>query len=93
MMLDDSPKGNGMGRKRTRPVFKKPDLRQKFCLRLHDLVDQRGVTSDEIAAACGIGKAAVSRWFNGTAVPELHLWPTLAAFLGLKDYRDLLPPS
>lgn len=86
-------KGGHVGRKRTRPTFKPTTIRRKFCLRLHDLADLSGVSSDDIAQSCKTSKANVSRWFSGESMPDIEMWPALAKSLGLADIRDLLPLS
>lgn len=94
-ILDESLKGGIVGRKRTRPTFKKPTLREKFALRLHDLADAAGSpTYERIATAVGVSKIAVVKWFSGERFPaDMDQLPKLASVLGLKDYRDLFPPS
>ncbi len=90
--MSESLKGHIVGRKRVRPTFKKPTLREKFALRLHDLADAAGNPSyDSIADACGVSKAAVAKWFNGENTPDMDYWEKLAGVLKLKSFRDLLP--
>jgi transcriptional regulator with XRE-family HTH domain len=83
--------GGSMGRPRTRPTFKRDTPRRKFVHRLHDVVGRR--TFQEIADVVGVSRITVSKWFSGDNLPDLDYWPKLAKALGLKDWRDLLPPS
>lgn len=80
-----------MGRPRTRPKFKRDTPRRKFVHHLHDVVGRR--TFQEIADVVGVSRITVSKWFSGDNLPDLNYWPKLAKALGLKDWRDLLPPS
>ena len=87
-----STKGGAVGRKRTRPNFKRPTIRERFALRLHDLADAAGSpTYDRIAESVGVSKIAVAKWFSGDRFPDLEHLPKLAAVFGLKDYRELFP--
>ncbi len=84
-----TPSGAVMGRKRTRPTFKRDTPRHKFVHHLHDLAGTR--TFQEIADAVGVAKITVAKWFNGDNLPDLDYWPDLAKAMGLKNWRDLLP--
>lgn len=79
-----------VGRKRTSKPPKSLSLpERKFALRLAELVGDR---SGEVAEKVGVTHDAVLKWLAGRSVPSLDKWPKLAAAVGLKDYRDLLPP-
>jgi transcriptional regulator with XRE-family HTH domain len=86
-----SPPGGDVGRKRSLPKFKPNTVRRRFAFRLHELADS--VTYEQIAASVGVSKITVAKWFAGKNTPDLEYWPALAKAFGLKDYRDLLPPS
>ena len=86
-----SLKGGDVGRKRQRPDIKQDTVRHKFAHRLHDLAGGR--TYAQIAEVCGTSTETVSKWFAGENLPDLDYWPKLAKALGLKDYRELLPPK
>lgn len=79
-----------VGRKRIPPKFKPNTPRRKFAHRLHALAGKR--TLGEIADAVGVEVVTVSKWFRGDNLPDIDHWPKLALALGLKDWRDLLPP-
>lgn len=87
----DSPQRANMGRKRTRPAFKRDTPRHRFVHHLHDITPD-SVTFQMIADAIGVAKITVAKWYSGDNLPDLDYWPKLAKVLGLADYRDLLPP-
>lgn len=80
-----------VGRKR-KPANKKPKTaREKFAAHLRGLAGDR--LSKDLAREWGVSPASVSKWLNGRQIPDLALWPKIAAKLGLDSYRDLLPPN
>lgn len=78
-----------VGRKRVAPKGRPKTLRQKLAARLRDLAGER--PAHEIAASVGVSTNTVLKWLKAENSPDLEYWPDLAAALGLKDYRDLLP--
>lgn len=92
-MAPSPPKlrANNVGRRRQRPEFgKKPNLEQRICLRLHDLVEQTTLSNQDIAAKLGVSQEAVGKWFRGDATPGFEHWEGLAKLLKT-PVRGLLP--
>lgn len=85
-----SSKGLHVGRKRTaKPPKTLSNAERKFALRLSELI---GDNAPAVAEKVGVSSDAVRKWCAGDSVPSLDKWPKIAAAVGLKDYRDLLPP-
>ena len=78
-----------VGRKR-KPFTGKPKTpSDKFAVRLGALV---GDDAQRVASDVGVSYDAVLKWCRGDNIPDLDRWPALAKSLGLKDWRELLPP-
>ena len=80
-----------MGRKRLGPAAYLAPRTQQFAIRLNDLMEQAGVTPDDLAAKLGKSLAIVHHYLRGTNVPRLLELPDLAIALGLKSVKDLIP--
>jgi transcriptional regulator with XRE-family HTH domain len=80
-----------MGRKRSGPASQLPPRTQQFAMRLNDLMEQAGVTPDDIATRIGKSIAIVHHYLRGTNLPRLLELPELARALGLASVKDLLP--
>jgi hypothetical protein len=80
-----------MGRKRSGPALQLPPRARQFALRLNDLMEQAGVTPDEVATKIGKSLAIVHHYLKGTNLPRLLELPELAHALGLASVKDLLP--
>lgn len=52
--------------------------------------EKKGLTQDQLAAACGVTNGTVRNWENGRAYPGRGRLPLLLSNLGC-EYRDLLP--
>jgi DNA-binding Xre family transcriptional regulator len=52
-----------------------------FAQNLNRLMDDRGVNATELAAACGVNKATVSRWVHGQVKPKAEAAAAIAAAL------------
>ena len=83
-------KGRPVGRKRTRkPPKELSAVERAFANHLAKLVGDR---SKDVAGAVGVSHDAVLKWCAGDSLPTLDRWPKIAKALGLRDYRELLPP-
>ena len=80
-----------MGRKRSGPATQLPPRAQQFALRLNDLMEQAGMTPDDVATRIGKSIAIVHHYLRGTNLPRLLELPELARALGLASAKDLLP--
>jgi transcriptional regulator with XRE-family HTH domain len=80
-----------MGRKRSGPAQHLPPRARQFALRLSDLMEQAGVTPDEVATVIGKSVAIVHHYLQGINLPRLLELPELASALGLASVKDLLP--
>lgn len=49
-------------------------------LRLQKLREARGLSQDEVAEACGMSRVALTRYENGTRIPQTRYAAQLAAF-------------
>lgn len=79
-----------MPSKRTsKPVDDLTPAERKFVLHLAALVGDR---AGKVAEDVGVSHDAVLKWCRGSTLPKLQHWPKLAKALGLKDWRELLPP-
>lgn len=77
-------------RKRTsKPGRDLPLTLRKFAEHLSALVGDDAV---KVARAVGVSPDSVRKWCRGDMVPHLDHWPRLAKAVGLKDWRNLLPP-
>lgn len=54
-----------------------------FGARLRELMNERGVTADDLSQAVHRKPAAVRMWMCGSSSPPLHLLPALAEALGV----------
>lgn len=79
-----------VGKKRSVSTDKPKTLKERFAANLRQLAGDH--TAVEIATHLGVTPDAVLKWLRGRNMPDLELWPDLAKYFGLKDYRDLLPP-
>lgn len=80
-----------MGRKRLGPPMQLPPQARQFAIRLNDLMEQAGVTPENLAAKLGKSLAIVHHYLRGTNFPRLLELPELARALGLTSVKDLLP--
>lgn len=62
---------------------------RKFVVHLAALIGDNAV---KVANEVGVSHDAVLKWCRGDTLPKLDHWPKLAKAVGLKDWRDLLPP-
>ena len=44
---------------------------------------QKGVTQETLAGELGVTAQAVSKWENGTTLPDIQLLPTLSVYFGV----------
>lgn len=61
-------------------------------MHLRVLLDERGMTADELAHALGLQGATVRYWLRGESFPDLETLVVLGKALSLDDYRQVLPP-
>jgi transcriptional regulator with XRE-family HTH domain len=80
-----------MGRKRSGPATQLSPRARQFAMRLNDLMEQAGVTPDDVATRIGKSIAIVHHYLRGTNLPRLLELPELARALGLASVKDLLP--
>jgi transcriptional regulator with XRE-family HTH domain len=80
-----------MGRKRSGPAQHLAPRARQFALRLNDLMEQAGLTPDDVATVLGKSVAIVHHYLKGTNLPRLVELPELARALGLASVKDLLP--
>ena len=80
-----------MGRKRSGPATQLPPRARQFAMRLNDLMEQAGLTPDDVATRIGKSLAIVHHYLRGTNLPRLLELPELARALGLASVKDLLP--
>jgi|ERR1700758_1648924 transcriptional regulator with XRE-family HTH domain len=80
-----------MGRKRSGPATQLPPRARQFAMRLNDLMEQAGVTPDDVATRIGKSIAIVHHYLRGTNLPRLLELPELARALDLTSVKDLLP--
>jgi transcriptional regulator with XRE-family HTH domain len=80
-----------MGRKRSGPATQLPPRARQFATRLNDLMEQAGVTPDDVATRIGKSLAIVHHYLRGTNFPRLLELPELAQALGVGSVKDLLP--
>jgi transcriptional regulator with XRE-family HTH domain len=50
---------------------------------IRDLRKEQNITQEKLAEYLGISYQAVSKWENGTALPDITLIPTIASFFGV----------
>ena len=80
-----------MGRKRSGPATQLPPRARQFAMRLNDLMEQAGLTPDDVATRIGKSLAIVHHYLRGTNLPRLLELPELARALGLASVKDPLP--
>lgn len=80
-----------MGKVRHVPTGKPRTPRERFAARLRELVGNRPASF--LADAIGVKPDTVLKWLRGDNTPDLDYWPDIAKALGLKDWRELLPPA
>ena len=80
-----------MGRKRSGPATQLPPRARQFATRLNDLMEQAGMTPDDVATRIGKSVAIVHHYLRGTNLPRLLELPELARALGLASVKDVLP--
>ena len=68
---------------RTRAPKKRQRLKGPIHARLAELREAKELTQEEVAAAVGVDKTAVSHWENGIARPDISRLPALADTLGV----------
>ena len=73
------------------------DFGVRFGIHLRELLDKRKLTVGEFservqAAGVNVSAEAVHKWIAGGRIPRPQDMEGIAAALGLKDYRHLLPP-
>ena len=52
-------------------------------LKIRELRKKRGITQERLAEYLNISSQAVSKWENGTALPDITLVPKLSSFFGV----------
>lgn len=62
--------------------------------KIRELRKKRGISQEVLAQYLGVTFQAVSKWENGTAMPDVTLIPALASFFGVStdelfDYNRL----
>lgn len=70
-------------------------------LRLQKLREARGLGQEEVAEACGMSRVALTRYENGTRVPQTRYAAQLAAYynvtvnyiMGLEDQKEERPQT
>ena len=62
---------------------------QKIGALLRDLRKEKNLTQAELAEKLGVSNRSISRWENGTTMPDFDLLIELADFYGV-DVRDIL---
>lgn len=45
------------------------------------LLNHKGLSQKDLATACGVKAAAVSKWINGTQIPNVELYDKICDFL------------
>lgn len=50
-------------------------------------------TPQDLAHELGLDDEAVRKWITAKSSPPINRWPSIAKALGLKDWRDLIPPA
>lgn len=76
---------------------KSKEYGDRFALRLRDLLDRRKLNAAEFldrvrAAGVDVSAEAIRKWIAGDHLPRPQDMPAIGTVLGLRDYRDLLPP-
>lgn len=80
-----------MGRKRAK-IDKKPRTpSQMVCARIAELAGDRA--SKELALISGHNVTSWDHWRGWRRCPDIDDWPAIAKALGLRDWRDLVPPK
>ena len=51
--------------------------------KIRELRKKRGISQEVLAQYLGVTFQAVSKWENGTAMPDVPLIPALASFFGV----------
>ena len=59
------------------------DLRKNIQNNLILLLKHRNFSQKDLADACGIKAGAVSKWINGSQIPNVDLYDTICNFLGV----------
>jgi transcriptional regulator with XRE-family HTH domain len=54
-----------------------------FAERLERLIEERGLSRNEVCAICGCKKHALAGWLNGTSHPNLDSYVNLCNSLGI----------
>lgn len=47
------------------------------------ILKHRGLSQKDLADACGVRAAAVSKWINGTQIPNVDLYDVICDYLGV----------
>ncbi len=73
------------------------DLPSRFARHLLDLMEKNGWSSKDVSqrlsrAGLEIGPRGVDVWLRAEGSPKFRDLETIGRALGLKDYRDVLPP-
>ena len=62
-------------------------MENKFCVRLKELREERGIGQVELAREVGVSKGIISLWENGLREPKMTALIVLAKFFGVSiDY-------
>ena len=61
----------------------------EFSERLRDAIDVSGMTQKELASACGVTGATISRYTSGKRKPGIDVLPKLKTALGC-TYEELM---
>jgi ribosome-binding protein aMBF1 (putative translation factor) len=81
-------------RQKMSPPRKQPDTSTytgRFAVHIRNLRLKAGLSVEELAEQSGIPKTSLYNWESATFSPILEQLPDLAAGLGLKDIRKVLP--
>jgi hypothetical protein len=93
------PSGSGVPRprKKIRPR-NAADFLSRFALHLRKIMDDNNWISKDVseklaAGGVDIGPRGVDVWLRGEGSPKFRDLEKIGRALGMKDYRDILPPS
>lgn len=66
----------------------------KFAAHLVYLMETHGISKDELVNRTGIEDATIRKWLRGDGMPgSFATLKSLADALGIRDYREMLPPK
>lgn len=67
-------------------------FRGRFAMHLQSLLTASGVSKDELANETGLGEPTIRKWLRADGTPDVSSLESIAAALGIDDYRMVLPP-